>query len=44
MNLDNHIARELRDDELRTVNGGTSGMIYAVAQAAHKVLAQKPRC
>jgi hypothetical protein len=41
MILDNDIARELRDDELRTVNGGTSGLIYAVAQAAHKVLAQK---
>ena len=41
MILDNDIARELLDDELRTVNGGTSGLIYAVAQAAHKALAQQ---
>jgi len=35
--------RELNDDELARVSGGTSGLIYAVAQAAHKVLAAQER-
>ena len=31
--------RELHDNDLRSIQGGTSAMIYAVAEAAYKVMA-----
>jgi bacteriocin-like protein len=31
--------RELHDDELQSIQGGTSAVIYAVAAAAYKVMA-----